>query len=208
MALTPLSRGVAALVAAVGWTGLAVQLDASIELTGSLGPALWAMLRFFTVLGNLLCAVVFTAIALGQSWAVRPKVISGVAMTMLLIGVVYGVLLQGLLDLSAGRQLASTLLHKVTTVLAPLWWLIFAVKGRLSFRDPLLWALFPLAYFAYGLTRGAIDGVYPYPFMNVATIGWERTAVNGAVMATAFVLAGVALVALDRWLGQRERAPA
>ncbi len=207
MALTPLSRSAAAVVAAVGWTGLAVQVDASIDLTGSLGAALWAMLRFFTVLGNFLCAVVFTAIALGQGWAVRPKVIAGVAMTMVLISVVYGLLLQGLLDLSGGRKLADIILHKVTTVLAPLWWLIFAVKGRLSFRDPLLWAIFPLAYFAYGLTRGAIDGVYPYPFMNVATIGWERTAVNGGVMAAALILAGLALVALDRWLGQRQRAP-
>lgn len=197
------ARASAGLVALVGWLGLGVQLDASIDLTGSLGAALWAMLRFFTVLGNLLCAIVFTAIALGQGWAVRPKVIAGIAMTMVLIGVVYGLLLQGLLDLSGGRKLADIILHKVTTLLAPLWWLVFAVKGRLSFRDPLLWAIFPLVYFAYGLTRGAIEGIYPYPFMNVAAIGWERTAVNGAVMATAFVLAGLALVVLDRALARR-----
>lgn len=203
MAFTPLSRFAAVLVALTGWVGLCIQLAASIDLTGLPGAAVWVMLRYFTVLANLLSATIFTFIALGHRWAGRPRLIAGIAMAMLLVGVVYGLLLQGLLELSGGAKLADALLHKVTTVLAPLWWLVFAPKGRLTRRDPYAWALFPLAYFAYGLTRGAIDGIYPYPFMNVAKIGWERTAANGAVMAAAFMVAGFALVWIDGMLKRR-----
>lgn len=203
MAFTPLSRLAAALVALTGWAGLCIQLEASVELTGSPGAAVWVMLRYFTVLANLSSALVFTFIALGHRWPARPRLIAGLAMAMLLVGVVYGLLLQGLLELSGGAKLADTLLHKVTTVLAPLWWLVFAPKGRLTRRDPYVWAFFPLVYFGYGLTRGAVDGVYPYPFMNVAKIGWEQTAVNGAVMAASFMVAGFALVWIDGMLKRR-----
>lgn len=204
--LTPAARAAAALVAVIGWIGLGVQVDASIALTGSVGAALREMLRFFTALANLLSAVMFSAIALRQGWAARPRLIAGVAMAMALVGIVYGLLLQGLLDLSGGAKLADTLLHKVTTVLAPLWWLVFAPKGRIVWRDPPVWAVFPLAYFIYGLTRGALDGKYPYPFMNVSRIGWEQTLANGFAMAAAFMVAGYALVWLDRALGPKDLA--
>ena len=92
--LTPAARAAAALVAVIGWIGLGVQVDASIALTGSVGAALWEMLRFFTVLANLLSAVMFSAIALRQGWAARPRLIAGVAMAMALVGSVDGLWLQ------------------------------------------------------------------------------------------------------------------
>ena len=48
------ARLTAALVALVAWSGLLVQWQASTALMGDGAAALWAMLRFFTVLTNLL----------------------------------------------------------------------------------------------------------------------------------------------------------
>ena len=45
-------------------------------------------------------------------------------------------------------------------LLAPLWWLVFAPKGRIVWRHPPVWAVFPLAYFIYGLTRGSLRRAY------------------------------------------------
>jgi hypothetical protein len=196
-----LARAAAAIVALVGWIGLAVQVKASIGLTGSAGAALWTILLYFTVLANFASAALFTAIAAERP--VSARLIGGVTLAMLLVGIIYHLLLRGLLELSGGAALADFLLHTVAPILVPLWWLVFAPKGGLTTRDPPVWALFPLAYFVYGLARGAIEGRYPYPFMNLARLGWGHTLLNALVIAIGFMLAGYALVGIDRLLGRR-----
>ncbi len=62
-----------------------------------------------------------------------------------------------------------------------------------------------LVYFAYILARAHYDGRYPYPFINVARIGWERTAINAVVITLAFMVFGLGLVALDRLLKGKKR---
>jgi hypothetical protein len=196
-----LARRAAAIVALVAWIGLAVQLRASIGLAGSAGAALWAMFRYFTVIANLIVAVVFTALAAGR--AASAALLGGVTLTILLVGVVYAVLLHGLLELSGGAALADLLLHIVVPILVPLWWLAFAPKGGLARRDPLIWAILPLVYFGYGLARGANEGTYPYPFMNPAKLGWHLVLFNAFMLAVGFIAAGNFLIMLDRLLARR-----
>lgn len=195
-------RLVAGLIASIGWVGLAVQLDASIGLTGSVPGAIWTMLLFFTIIANLLAAIVLTGIAFDRRSLAAPIVIGGVTIAILLVGVVYALLLRGLLELSGGARLADILLHSVTPVLVPLYWLLLAPKGGLTWRAPFLWACLPLGYFGYALVRGALDGHYPYPFMNVAEIGWGATLTNAFVMAAGFLVTGFALVWLDHRLAR------
>lgn len=198
--LTFSARCAAALIAFAAWAGLAIQWQASMAVTGSAGAALWAMLRYFTILTNLLVAIHFTAVAAGSRRAARPFPLGGTTLAILLVGIVYFLLLRGLLELSAGAKLADLLLHMVTPALVPLWWLAFAPRGGLRMRDPLLWALLPLAYFPYALLRAASDGRYPYPFVDVAALGWSRVLLNAIAIAAGFILAGWLLVRLDRTL--------
>lgn len=188
-------RLAAAIVALVAWIALAVQVHASTALAGSAIDAIWVMLRYFTVLTNLILALVMSAVAAGV--LVRPFVLGGTTLAIMLVGVVYFALLRGLLELSGGAVLADTLLHKVTPVLMPLWWLAFATKGKLRRRDPFVWALYPLAYLVYALARGAADGKYPYPFIDLTALGAMAVAVNALLIALGFLIAGQALVALD-----------
>ena len=200
MPLSPTARFFAALIALIAWAGLGVQLQASIGLTGSAGEALWAMARYFTVITNLLVALLFTAAAVrGRA----PPFALGVAtLAILLVGIVFGLLLDGRVELSGGALLADVLLHRVTPLLVPVWWLAFAMKGGLRPRDPWLWTLYPLLYFGYALVRAGRDGRYAYPFMDVGRIGWLQTGLNGLEVAAGFLLAGLALVWLDRRLAR------
>ncbi|MGQ0661666.1 Pr6Pr family membrane protein [Sphingosinicella sp.] len=192
------ARIAAVLIALAAWAGLAVQLQASIDLTGSAGGALWAMLRFFTVITNLIVALLFTAVAWGRP--ASPFALGAVMLAILLVGIVFALLLNGPVELSGGALLADFLLHRATPVLVPIWWLAFAPKGGLRRVDPLLWMLYPLCYFAYALARAQLDGRYPYPFMDAGRIGWLQTGLNAAEVAAGFLLAGLALVWLDRRL--------
>ena len=203
--MSPTARLAAAIVAIVCWVGLAVQLQASTALMGSLGGAIVAMLRYFTVIGNLFAACVYSAAALGSRRAATPFVIGGVTLTMLLIGIVYALLLNGLLELSGGAALADLLLHKVTPALAALYWLVIGPKAGLKWRDPLLWALLPLVYFVYALARAGVEGIYAYPFLNVATLGWGQVLLTALAMAIGFLVVGVLLVWIGRLIDPRRR---
>jgi len=188
----------AALVAIVCWVGLAVQFSATYAAQQDVAATLWVLARFFTVLTNLLVAVLMTLVAIRRR--VSPFLLGGAALAIVLVGGVYMLLLQGLVELSGGAILADTLLHKVSPVAMSLWWLLFAPRKALKWSAPLWWSAYPLAYFAYAVARAQLDGRYPYPFMDVGKIGWAQTVVNAGGIAAVFVVVGLLLVWLDRWL--------
>lgn len=190
------ARMAAAIVALVALAGLVVQFAATLDQTGSVAGTLWTLLRYFTVLTNLLVALAFGWVAIGGR--PHPRRLAGVMLAILLVGIIYGLLLRGLLTLSGGALLADTLLHKVTPVLVPLWWIAFAVRGQLRWRDPWGWMLFPALYLPYALLRGMVEGRYAYPFIDVAKIGIGTVLVNAVLIAMGFVAAGHALVWIDR----------
>jgi hypothetical protein len=194
-------RLAAAIIAALAWAGLVVQFEATLGLTGSPGESLWVILRYFTILTNLLVALVMTALALGRR--VAPFMLGGVTIAIVLVGAVYMLLLRGLVELSGGAILADTLLHKIVPILVPLYWLAFAPKGELRWGQAFVWSLYPLAYFAYALVRGAFEGRYAYPFIDVAEIGYGQTVINAVAIAAGFVAAGLALVGLDDMLASK-----
>jgi hypothetical protein len=196
-------RAAAALVAIVCWAGLAVQFSATYANAHSAVATLWILARFFTVITNLLVALTMTWVAIGSR--ASPFLLGGLTLALLLVGVVYALLLSGLHELSGSAQVADVLLHKVSPVLMALWWLLFAPRAKLRWTAPLVWSLYPVAYFVYALARGSADGKYPYPFMDVARLGWLQTALNAGGIALAFIIAGLALVWIDGWrpLGSR-----
>ena len=187
----------AALVAIICWAGLAIQFSATFGRQHDVTATVWILLRFFTVISNLLVAVAMTAVAIGRR--VSPFILGGITLSILLVGVVYTTLLRGLVELSGGALLADLLLHKVSPVAMALWWLLFAPKKALNFGAPIRWAIYPLAYFAYALVRGHYEHKYPYPFMDVAKLGWTQTAINAGGIAMGFIVAGLLLVWIDQW---------
>jgi hypothetical protein len=206
-AATTTARMVAALIALITWAGLAAQFHATFALVGSLASTLAVLLWYFTIITNLLVAVVFTGIAIGRERFAHPSLLGSTTLYILLVGIIYGLLLHGLQELSGGSAIANILLHMVTPILVPLFWLIFIPKGKLSRRDPLLWAIYPLAYLFYALVRGELTHRYPYPFMNVNDLGWSRTIMNAFLIAVAFLVASWFFVWLDSLLARRIPQP-
>ena len=195
----------AACIATVAWIGLIVQF-AELYRIHSAVMSLWMMFAFFTITTNVLVAIVFSCIVLDRGMLRADWIVAGTTLSILLVGVVNALLLWGLLELSGGSALVDRLLHVVTPACAPLFWIFFARKGGLAWRDPLLWAIYPLAYLVYAIARGVTTGKYAYPFLNVLTLGWSRTALNAFYIAVAFMVCGYAMVWIDRRIGSRGRS--
>lgn len=198
------ARTAAGVIALIGWVGLALQFSSTTEQVGSAAGAVWVMLRYFTILTNVLTAVVFTGVALGRPAFQSQSLLGLVTLSILFVGVVYNLLLRGLVELSGGAATADLILHYIVPILAPLFWLLCAPKGSIPWRHAGLWAVYPLAYMVYALTRGASDGRYPYPFMDVPKVGWSSTLTTIAIMIVAYLVVGFVLIWLGRLLGRSE----
>lgn len=192
----------------IAFAALAAMLPPIVNALGrgeGLGEAVWGLLRFFTILTNLIVAAVFVQLAWRGRHAVLPLVQGGVMLAIALVGLVYNFVLSPMPQPNLWSALGDDMHHFWVPLAVPLWWLVFAPHRRLRWSAPLLWALYPLAYSGYVLLRAAGEAPgtplrYPYPFMDAEALGWATALGNMAAIAAAFVLAGLLAVAIDRKL--------
>lgn len=78
-------------------------------------------------------------------------------------------------------------------------WLWYRPATPLPAWQPLAWALYPAAHFAYVRVRGEWLGPYPYPFVDVAAQGYPSVFANAGVL----LLACLSVGALLRWQASR-----
>ncbi len=201
------ARLFAAIIAVGSFIGLIPPFQLALNDGMGVGGAMWHVLRAFTITTNTLIVCVFTAIALRGRTGVPPLLIGGTVLAILLVGIVFNIVLGQMPQLNWWTRLGDSLHHHVAPVIVPLWWLIYAPHGKLPRMAPLIWALYPLGYCVYSLTRAALQpddpGRFPYFFMNYEKLGWPAVLLNILGIGAGFVLVGWAVVALDRRLGKQ-----
>jgi len=108
--------------------------------------------------------------------------------------VVYNVLLRGIpAEGYVGPQWPGEIMHVWFPIYIALDWLLAPGRPRLRWSALGVVVAYPLAWLAFTLIRGAVDGWYPYPFLDPAT-GWMSVLLYILVI-TGFVV-GVASLAL------------
>ncbi len=197
------ARPAAAFVAALAWAALLLQLLLTLRLSLANGNGLlhgaWLYFAYFTVLTNLLVAVVASRGALSPDGGLDAPWRGGAVTAIALVGVGYHLLLRNLWNPQGAQWLADMLLHYATPLAALAWWLALPPRQRIDATAPLRWLLWPVAYAAYALARGAATGFYPYPFIDASILGITRALLNAMGLMLAFVLAAYALRALAHW---------
>lgn len=156
-----------------------------------------AALQYFTLMSNILCAVYFAGAAVrtlrrGDTWL--PVCKGALVMAMAITGITFH------------------LLHTAAPLLTVLDWLLFDEKGHYRRFEPFLWGIFPAAYFVYTMIRARVSSFrfyngspYPYPFMDVDALGWDKVLLIFLAMAAAFLALGYVLVWIDHLLARRQK---
>ena len=168
---------------------------------------------YFTILSNMVGAIVITVLILRPRLFTRPDRVGAVwralrldsVLMIIVTGVVYNALLA-----EGGKEgwdaLSNMMVHVVMPIVTPLVWLI-AGPRRLVRQGTVFAALvLPLLWAAYALIRGQVIGAYPYPFLDVATNGWVSVlSFIGVILIVAIIL-GYVLLGLDRVMARLTRA--
>lgn len=201
-----LSNLFAVVVAAVAWPALMLQYWL-ILWSGPIGYATVRYFSFFTILSNLLVAVVAASTATGGNWAPlrfwrTPRVRGLAALCIAVTCLIYVTILAGQWHPLGPQLIADRTLHYVVPLLYLFWWAALLPHGTLVWRDALGWLWFPLIFLAWTLLRGAVVHEYPYTFVDVDHLGYGAVLINALMVGMVFVALGLGLVAIDRVLAR------
>lgn len=183
---------------AMAWFGVLLQLWISLNLAHPNGKIIVAGLvkyfGFFTVITNIFVALTLSmpafapASRIGRFFA-RPQVLACAAANIAFVGLAYHILLRDLWNPVGLQWLADQILHYVTPLAFCTYWLLTRPKTvSLPWWSPLAWSSYPLLYFLYSLIRGAVLGIYPYPFIDATSIGYAMALRNAFGLWFAFLL--------------------
>jgi hypothetical protein len=163
-------------------------------LADDIPPASTRVVRFFsyfTIQSNLLVAITSALLALrprrdGMLFRVlRLDALFGITVTL----VTYSVLLAPQHDPDGINAWTNAGLHYVTPAMAIVGWLAFGPRPRIDEATLLVALIWPALYIAYTIWHGEVSDWYPYPFIDVARLGYATTLRNGLGMV--MVMAGV-----------------
>jgi len=201
-------RRFAVVAAVIAWAALALRLCMDIYWSVAQGIGVpYGLAKFFTAfttLANILVGGILTASAMRTESKLcrflRQPSVMGCAATYISVMAGVFVLLLAPHATSVGiNRVAGGFLHGVTPALYLSYWLFFAPKRRLRTRHAFGWTVWAAAYFVLILIRGAVTGVYPYPFVDVGKLGYPRVTLNATILYGVFVVVGLLFVAIDQW---------
>ncbi len=195
-----------ALTALVVLVGVGTQLVVTATTTSGFFPAnpqrTLNVFAFFTVQSNVLVAVTSALLALRPDpggvveRALRLAALVGITVT----GVVFHLVLRQLQDLQGYAAFVDLLLHTVSPVLCVVGWLLLGPRDAIDRRVVAGALVFPVAWLALTLVRGAVVGFWPYPFVDVDDLGIGPVLANCLLVAGLFAGLAVGAARLDRVL--------
>ncbi|AII53507.1 hypothetical protein N008_16180 [Hymenobacter sp. APR13] len=177
-------------------------------------PPLETVVRFFsffTILTNTLVAGYFLVRSLRPEsaagrWAARVEVGTALTVYILVVGVVYQAVLRGLVSLAGWGILADNILHGLVPLYMLGFWLLRIAGQPVRWRTLPYWLLYPAAYLAYTLLRGPSASFYPYPFVDVAALGYGPVLRNCLLVLVVMLAISVLLAAFSNWRHRRSLA--
>lgn len=196
------------LIALTEWFSLPTQFIVHLQNSTTTTPeAIMRFFGYFTILTNVLvCVWVTTLLMIGRSekpsFFTRPSIQTAITLYILIVGLVYNIVLRNLWDSSPLQAILHDLLHTACPILTFIFWILYVDAKRVYFSNIPSWLIYPAVYSILTLIRGQFASWYPYPFLDLETIGIGQVALNAFILLIAF--AGIAAILV--LAGQRKSA--
>lgn len=187
-----------------GWFALLAQLY--IMLGNSYASTIELIIRYFsyfTILSNLLVTISATALLLNPTISLarflsKSKTLTAIAVYILIVGIIYNAVLRSIWQPEGLQKAVDELLHLIIPILYVIYWFVYVNKSQLQWKDFQAWLIFPLIYVTFILLRGALSGFYPYPFMNVAQLGYQQVFINTFFITLVFTIVSLVYIGIAK----------
>ncbi len=157
-------------------------------------------LSYFTNLSNIFSAGIFWYLALRKIFNYKfTDSLRGASTSYIIINTIgYWLLIANLPDQHI-RSWINLTLHAIMPLAVTAEWFIFPRTNKVALGEAIKWLIFPLGYLAFVLIRGGLSGIYPYYFLNSATLGYGQVLINSfGLTAGGLMVAGIVIFLGDR----------
>lgn len=208
---SPAGKIILLIIALIAWSALGLQLYLIIlNRITSIPETIIRYFSFYTILTNILVALYVTSLLLKPNSSVakfltRSGTVAALALYITVVGIIYNLILRQLWTPAGLQRVADELLHVFVPLLFIFYWIISANKAGLQWKNVFSWLVYPFAYMIFVLSRGAFSGFYPYPFINVKTLGYNRVFINSAGLFIVFLFIACLFVAIAKISGKETR---
>lgn len=185
--------------ASITWFAVIAQYYLMIE--NRVTPIIETSIRFFsffTILTNSLVAIYFTLSILKKKIIDKPGTLTAVTVYITIVGIVYQIILRPIWKPTGLQMIVNELLHSVIPLLVILFWYLYEEKKSLTYKQLPMWLIYPFVYLLYILVRGSISNFYPYPFVDVANLGFAKVLSNSAILMLVFISIAALFITLGK----------
>lgn len=185
--------------ASIAWFAVIAQYYLMIE--NRVTPIIETSIRFFsffTILTNSLVAIYFTLSILKKKIIDKPGTLTAVTVYITIVGIVYQIILRPIWKPTGLQMIVNELLHSVIPLLVILFWYLYEEKKSLTYKQLPMWLIYPFVYLLYILVRGSISNFYPYPFVDVANLGFAKVLSNSAILMLVFISIAALFITLGK----------
>jgi hypothetical protein len=202
--------------AGITWFALIAQFY--LHMKNSPVPVGEALLRFFgyfTIDTNILVALSFTLIALNNNsrlgrFFTKASTVTAITAYIIIVGITYNVFLRSEWNPQGLQKLVDELLHSVIPIVYVIFWVAFVPTEKLKWKYVLFWLIYPIVYMTYAIILGAITKFYPYPFVDVNELGYNKAMINASLVLLTMLLLSLALIGtgkiMKKFDGDEEKA--
>jgi hypothetical protein len=196
------------IAAAAGLIALALQFVLEIQIPR--GPGLFGStinyFSYFTILANVAAAVAMLMPVIAPDSGLgrflsRPSVRTAIASYLIVVGITYVLFLRHVGNDQGLERVADELMHYFTPVLFMADWLAFVPKGHVPWRMIWISLIPPMVYGLWTIVHGATTRWYPYPFVDMRSLGYQEGLMNMASFLVVFIAVQLTLIVIDRTIG-------
>lgn len=189
-----MKKAIIVAITIVGWITLAVRLYLRItEYDFSAFESTVQFFSYFTILTNLFVTLYCTNQLLkptekNTSVLNKPETLTALMVFILIVGLVYHIALKPIWNPEGIQMLLSEIHHTFVPLGTFILWLISNDKKTIELKSLIKWLLYPIIYILFVLLRGSFSNFYPYPFLDVQSLGIEKVITNSIVLLTVMIL--------------------
>ncbi|MES2797220.1 MAG: Pr6Pr family membrane protein [Bacteroidota bacterium] len=205
-----MKKNISILLASVAWFAVLTQYYLMIEnRVASIFETTIRFFSFFTILTNSLIAIYFSLSLLKKrngflSNIDKPGTLTAIAVYITIVGLVYQIVLRHIWDPTGIQMIVDELLHSVIPLLVFIFWYLYEESKLVQYKQIVQWLIYPFIYLIYILIRGAYSNFYPYPFVDVVSLGLIQVLLNSIGLIVFFIIISVVYIKIGKVIKRRK----
>jgi hypothetical protein len=194
----------------VGTIGIIIQFILFIyNRQTSIPEAIARFFTYFTILTNILVVIFFIGHLLQKEnrfyhFVNKPETATALTIYIVVVGVVYQAVLRNLAVHEGWDFIADNIVHGFIPLLLLLFWIIFISTKKIQLKTIPYWLIYPALYLVLVFFRGSLSNYYPYPFMDVTTLGYKSVFINSGALVLFFLIQSFIFAAIANFRNKRK----